>query len=239
MIDQVLGGALSPALRLIVWATLSSVLAMGAYRLLSSQAKLTELKRRIALIRAEVQAYDGDFAGVQQLLKRWIGLSLRQVGITLGPSVVASLPLLFVIAWLSNAYSYDLPAPGDLVAVTVTPAGSETRWQGAGRPAAETNGQVAWPDGRLELVDVRGTRLLALPPAGAVPVIHKRGWWNRLFGNPLGYLPDTTSVESVRIGLPRRRYFELGPAWLGYWETIYFALLIALSLGIKTVFRIQ
>lgn len=125
-----------------------------------------------------------------------------------------------------------------MLEVRVTPASVVTRWE-PDRATTGAAGRVAWPRSTLDLVDAEGTRLLALPLEHPVPVVHKRAWWNGLFGNPAGYLPEASRVERVEIGLPRERYLESGPAWLGRWETIYFGAVIVLSLAIKVAFRIQ
>lgn len=239
MIDHALVAAGLPGwARLIVWSALSSAAAMSLYRVLSAQQRLADLKARTAAVRREMRAYDGDFAGLWPLLVRSIDLSARQVGRSLVPSVVGSVPVLLVVAWLGGAYAFALPEPGERVEVRITPANVATRWQPA-RPAADVAGSVAWPRADRGLVDAEGVHLLSLPLEHPVPVVHKRAWWNGLFGNPAGYLPETTAVELVEIGLPRERYLDIGPAPLGRWETIYFAALISLSLALKVAFRIQ
>jgi hypothetical protein len=72
-----------------------------------------------------------------------------------------------------------------------------------------------------------------------VPTIHKRQWWNALIGNPLGYLPDSSRLEWIELGLPQREYLPFGPAWLRAWYVVFFGVLLAASLAIKVGARIE
>ncbi len=239
-IDDAMALALAPVARLVVWAAISSAAAMGTYWLCSAQARLVDLKRRIVAVRREILAYDGEMAGLRPLLRQSIGLSFRQLAMTFWPTAVASVPILFLITWLGNAYSFDLPEPGQLIDVVVQPAAAGAYWEEpARRAAAPSAGPVEWPRAGLDLYDATGIRLLSLPPVDAIPVVHKWQWWNVLFGNPLGYLPDASAVERVEFALPRLRFLQFGPDWLDRWETIYFALLVMGSLTIKFAFRIR
>ncbi len=239
-IDDAMALALPPFARLVAWAAISSAAAMGTYWLCSAQARLDALKGRIAALRREILAYDGELAGLRPLLRQSIALSFRQVAMTFWPSAVASLPMLFLIAWLGNVYSFELPEPGQLIDVVVRPATAGAYWDEPARAAAlPTAGPVEWPRAGLDLYDATGIRLLSLPPVDPIPVVHKWQWWNVLFGNPLGYLPDAGAVERVEFDLPRVRFLDFGPDWLDRWETIYFALLVMGSLTIKFAFRIR
>jgi hypothetical protein len=72
-----------------------------------------------------------------------------------------------------------------------------------------------------------------------VPTIHKRQWWNALVGNPVGYLPDSSRLEWIELGLPQREYLTVGPAWLRAWYVVFFSVLLAASLAIKVAARIE
>ncbi len=135
-IDDAMALALPPFTRLVVWAAISSAAAMGTYWLVSAQARLDALKGRIAAVRGEILAYDGELAGLRPLLRHSIALSFRQLAMTFWPSAVASLPMLFLIAWLGNVYSFDLPEPGQLVDVVVQPATAGAYWEQPTRVAA-------------------------------------------------------------------------------------------------------
>jgi hypothetical protein len=240
--DQVMAVGLPAYLRLILWGALGSVLSMGFYRLVSPQRKLSAVKAEIRSLRNSLLGYDGDFAGLWPLMSRSICASLKQVGLALGPAMLASLPVLFLIVWLSNAYSYGLPVPGETVEIAVTPAGPDLGWKP--RQVAQRTGEtwrITWPSEaeEISLNDGSDNPLLALPVVAAVPVIHKKAWWNHLIGNPLGYLPSSSQVERVEIALPPRRVFGYGPDWAAGWEAVFFAAIVLFSLAIKFLFRIH
>ena len=69
--------------------------------------------------------------------------------------------------------------------------------------------------------------------------IHKRQRWNLLIGNPAGYLPDDAKVERIELGLAPNEYLPFGPAWLRPWFSVFFAALLAGSLALKLVARIE
>ncbi len=240
--DGAAGAVLPPVARLVLWALLGSAVSMALYRLLSSQGKMARLKAEIAGTRGEIAAYDGDLDGMRPLLMRSIGLSLRQVALAVGPAVLASLPLLVLLVWLENAYGFALPQPGETIEVRLSPAAADARWQGSGSEGGPGGADhVVWPDdgSAMVLVDGLGHTLLSLPPPAAVPVIHKRLWWNALIGNPLGYLPEESPVDEIEIELPRQRHLDAGPSWLGRWETVFFTVLVLASVAIKVVFHIH
>lgn len=243
-IDAGLAVFLPDLARLVLWGLVSSVICMGLYCLSSSQQKMAELKVQIAEVRGQINAYDGPFAGVQPLLMRSIRLSLRQCWLSLGPAVIGSLPVLFLLAWLSESYGYRLPEPGDPLAYEVVPAAAVVRWNpplpASGQPASAPQ-VVPYPaaDASRTLEDQQQRELLSLPLRIAAPVIGKRVWWNLFFGNAAGYLPQDTPVDRVEFQLQRRQFLPLSLAWLGYWETVYFTVLIVGSLGIKIAFKIH
>lgn len=220
------------------WALLSAIGTMWLYHRYSKQDELAELKPEIKRVQREMASYDGPMNGLWPLIRRSMSLSGKQMGMTLWPALLASLPVLFVLAFLSNEYGHRFPEAGERV--TVTPAGAEApaswQWRGASRAdwsAGKERWHVAWPDDEARLVTGNGTALLTLPTDQPVTVIHKRQWWNWLIGNPAGYLGEDAPAEALEIGVPRRDYLPFGPDWLGYWEIPYLVLLVAFSLTIK------
>jgi hypothetical protein len=241
-VDGLVAPVLPEGLRLALWAALGAAASMGLYRLIAPQAALARLKAEAAAARAALAAYDGEFAGLGPLIARSLGLSARHLALGLGPAAAASLPLVCLLAWVDTTYGHRLPQPGEAVAIEALPAGSPLAWApaGAAQPAAP-GWRVAWPaaGAPVRALDGAGAALLELPLTVAVPVVHKRQWWNLLIGNPAGYLPEGTAVEAVGVALPPRRYLAFGPDWARSWEVPFFTVLIACSLAIKLAFRIH
>lgn len=243
-VDGLMSGWLPDTIRLVLWAVVAGVASMALYRVTSNQARLTAIKAEMATLRQEIAAFDGPFSGMWKLVGRNLRLALRQLWVTFVPAVIASLPVIFLLVWVSNSFDATMPAPGEPVEVeafardgAMLPA---LHWRGDARVTGEGKWTVAWPDaGRhLELVDADDEVMLTLPPAAPVGVVHQRRWWNTLLGNPAGYLPPGP-VDAVEIDLPRREYLPFGPGWLRGWIPLFFAVVIAVSLLLKILWRLH
>ena len=206
---------------------------MGLYWLLSPQGKLTDVKLRAIAARRDLNAFDGDFAEAWPLMRSMLGLSFRQLGMTTMPALLASLPVLALIVWLSSSYGYNLPESEGITSVQTTP---ETDVSGAFR-----TGGNASPENPLRLVvtESGGDVISDISLAAAVPTIHKKQWWNTLIGNPLGYLPEDGEIDAITFELPEQDYLGFGPGWLRPWYVLFFTILVLGSLAIKWLARIE
>lgn len=231
-LDGVLSELTAPTARLILWGALSGALSMALYWVFSRQGEIASIKQKAAEARRALDSYEGDFSGAWPIMRDMLRLSLRQIGLVTWPAVVASLPVLFVIVWLSNAYGYAWPAPNMEIPVRISPPQLHARWiEGESIQGGSKTPRIIVTD---ESDRVVGEVAMTAP----VPVIHKREWWNSLFANPAGYLPDGSLLERIEVDLPRKQYIGFGPWWLRTWEALYFAVLIACSLAIKVGLRI-
>ena len=79
----------------------------------------------------------------------------------------------------------------------------------------------------LQLEDSDGSRLLTLPTAAPVRTVAQWEWWNRLIGNPGGYLPTPGDVAAVHLGLPQPTVLPFGPGWLRGWLPMTLLVLVA------------
>jgi len=221
---------LPPVLRLVFWAAAAAALSMAIYRALSPQRRIRSAKADALEARRALDGYDGDLAGAWPLMARAIGAALRPIRLELGPAILASLPVVVVIVWLSAAYGYSFPA-----------AGGEL-------PArAEPDRFSAWLLDRPADHDGAGHRLRVASPTGEtadiplsepVPVLAKRHWWNLLAGNPAGYLPESSPVERIEVPVAAREVLLVGPSWARGWHLVFFATLVVCSLLAKRLWRI-
>jgi len=239
-------GHLPPLAEVACWAAVTAWIGMVLYRRWSPQRRLAEQRAEMAALRRELDGYDGPFAGLRDRLVRLIRLSLKDLGSTLGPALLASLPGLVVMVWMSNAFDVRFPAAGELVEVRVIArAGVNTadwRWEPA---AAITSSGTAWmvrwpaPTNAARLVDAAGTPLLTLPPVAPVTILHPRSRWNSIVGNPAGYLRAEGPIEQVQLDLPEVIVVPGAPHALAGWLAPYLLVLITLSIVLKVRWRVH
>ncbi len=229
-VDAALAEIIPPLLRLVLWAVFGAVVSMFLYRAVSPQARIARGKREVADARRNLDDYEGELGDAGPLIFSMLGQAMRQVGRTTLPAVIASIPLLALLVWLSTAYGYAYPAPGATPAVTVQPEPFQGEWLGRPTPDEPPRVRIANGDGRP---------LTEVPLAEPVTVIHQHQFWNYLIGNPAGYLPDDSAAEQVRIALPSRDYLAFGPDWMRGWPVPFFVVLVTASIAIKIVARIE
>ena len=235
-LDAALGHLIfAPGLRLALWGAAGAVLSMWLYWVLSPQARIARIKTEAAAARQRLDGYDGPLADAWPLIGRMLRLALRQLAVVTWPAVLASLPVLFLIVWLSTAYGHAFPGPDQAVEARAFPGSHHARLVNGHDPRP---GQEPGPP-HLQIADQEGRAIGDLDLTAPVSTVHKREWWNALIGNPAGYLPEDWPVERVEIDLPRSEYLPFGPWWLRGWEAVFFGTLLACSVAIKLVFRIQ
>lgn len=234
-LDAKLVDLLPATARLILWGVFGAIVSMGLYRFLSPQARIAQGKQDLVQARRRLDAYDGEMDGAWPLIRGLLSTAFSQVGRVGGPAVLASLPLLALLVWLSTAYGYGYPDPGGRPEVQVSPPGLQAEWVGS-RPDGAIAG-MSVP--HVRVIENGGGVVTDVPLPAPIPVVHKRQWWNALLGNPAGYLPSGAAVERIRVDLPKKQYVPLGPAWVRGWELTFFSALIIVSLGLKWIARIE
>ena len=241
LLDAALAGFLPDTVRLIFWGVAAGAGSMGLYWLTSPQQKLEQAKTDSIAARIALSAYDGDFDGVFPLMLRSLSTSFRHFGLALGPALLGSLPVIFLMVWMSGSYGYSMPEAGAKVTVTTIVQSAPLAWTDGTEAATDNGWTVTWPrEGEtLSLTDPAGDAMLSLPLTHPVPVRHKRVWWNMLFANPLGSLPDDAPAESVEIGLHAKVFVPFGPGWLQGWEARFILVVLVASVAIKIAFRIR
>jgi hypothetical protein len=232
-LDTLLSGLAPPTLRLALWGVIAAALSMGAYWLLSPQTRIAQAKADALAARRALDAYDGELTAAWPLMGRVLRTALRQLGLVTSPAVLGSLPVLALLAWLSTTYGHSFPADGAVVPVRTTPQAGAAQVQRVQTDASAQAGH------EVLVLDEAGNVVERFLLSAPVPAIHKRQWWNALIGNPLGYLPDSSRLEWIELGLPQREYLPLGPSWLRAWYVVFFGVLLAASIAIKVAARIE
>jgi hypothetical protein len=231
-LDAWLAAALPAAWRLLLWSVVAAVMTMALYWRLSPQARIGEAKRQLAASKVALDHFDGEFKGALPLMRTMLGHALRQVGLVIGPALIAMVPVLCLIAWMSSTYGHHFPAPGVATRVQSLPETFSASLYAA--PSTATQ-----PHPRLRLADRSGRIVHEQALEAPVTTLHKRHWWNALIGNPAGYLPEALGIERIDIDLPQHQYVSFGPTWLRGWEGVFFVGLFITALTIKLGFRIH
>lgn len=235
-IDGVLAALMLPAaLRVMLYAAVCAWFSMLLYKRCSNQARILEVRAEIARTQAALATHDGAFGELNQLILKNLKLTLRQLGMTLRPALIATLPLPFFLAWLSNAFALAPPTGPVHICAEPPQAAATLHWE-PGNPAAEAGcWNVALP---AAVGDAARMPLLQLPARPQSEFVHKFIALNRLVGNPNGYLPDDVHVERLTLALAPRELLPFGPATLRGWEPLFFLTLLVLSLWLRWRWRV-
>ena len=95
-----MSSGLTPLAWIIACGTIGGVGSMLLYGWVSPQARIAEVNAQTAQARRELQSFDGSDARiVWSLAKRAVGLSLRKLGLVIGPTALAVVPVI-LLAWL-------------------------------------------------------------------------------------------------------------------------------------------
>ncbi|QGZ29112.1 hypothetical protein [Stutzerimonas stutzeri] len=217
IIDSLMAAILPASARLLVWAALGGAGTLLLYRLVSPQGRIGQAKREAREARRRLSAFDGEFAEAGPLIRGQFSAAFRHIGLVLGPTLLAMLPLLALLTWIDHTYSYDFPDRNDPPATTVEPEPDFTEW-------------ILDSDIPLVRIGIAGSEQVEIALTAPIPVIEQRQWWNWLVANPLGYLPGDAGLERVSIGLPQRAYLPFGPPWMRTWLAILLPTMVVVSL---------
>ncbi len=241
VVDRGLGMALPPTLRLLLWGVFAGWLTMVFYRKLSNQERISELKKEQKAQQAAISGFDGEFEELLPLIRTTLGLGFRQLGLAIGPALLASLPVLFLVAWVAGQFGYMAPEPGQVIAISATPADASLSWvPPESVMPTEAGWNLSWPDADAGVsVSLQAASLLEFPLSHAVPIIHKKAWWNVLFANPLGYVPDDAALDQLDIALTPQQFIGFGPGWIRGWMFLFFMTFLVASIAFKFILKID
>jgi len=241
IIDGALAMMMPPMLRLVFWGILAGWISMVVYRQLSNQEKIGGLKALQKEQQKNIAEFDGEFSELLPLIRHTLALGLRQMGFALGPALLATVPVVFIVIWVAGEFGHVFPTAESEVFLSIEPAGSDINWSSATRVRVNESGWVVnWPSQGQSLTMSEGQQpLLVLPLERAIPVIHKKRWWNLLMANPLGYLPKDGNTDVVYFDLPEAIIIGSGPVWLRGWMFSFFMSFLLSSFGFKLLLRLD
>jgi hypothetical protein len=241
LIDGLLDSFLPIFIRLVLWGILAGWLTMIVYRRLSNQEKIGLLKAELKARQKLIAKLDGEFEELLPLIRKTLGTGFRQLGLALGPALLATIPVLFLVVWVAGQFGHGSPQAGEAVAFTATPSASTIEWQPADIASKTGNGwSVKWPAAGATVIMSSGEReLLSIPLPENIPVIHKKQWWNLFMANPIGYLPADLETDVIEIGLPQQVSLPFGPDWMRGWMFSFFMSFLLASVAFKFILKID
>ena len=243
-IDQLLAMALPGVLRLVLWGILAGWLTMVVYRRLSNQERIQVLKVEQKKQQKIISGFDGEFEELFPVIRHTLSLGMRQLGLSLGPALLATIPILFIVVWVAGNFGNEQPSVGTPVSIEINTeqaAIDRFDWSSPGGAKQTENGwELSWPSAEQPNAFLQdGQSLFELPSEASIPVIHKHQWWNWLMANPIGYLPDDAVVDSIDIVLPEQQFLSFGPGWLRGWMFSFFFSFLLSSIGFKLALKID
>lgn len=238
LVDQGLQWLGLPALtRVLLYGIASGWLSMALYRRWSRQSELTDLGSAARALRRELANYDGPFDGLVERIGALLRLNSRHLRLSFIPALLAGLPLLLILPWLSNQFSLTWPTTGSavqicadgLIANQPLPRWSddEARWDASTQCWA-----LPWPDAAAPVgLTWENQTLHSLPGAHPATIVHPRQpLFNALIANPAGYLSDAAPLNALQIDMPQLDLHAWGPSWLRGWLFCYFGSMFATAL---------
>lgn len=245
-VDRLLAGlSIAPVLRIAIFAALGSVASMLLFKKFSNQAALAELKQDIRQVQNDLVRLSQEKGDLGRSVRLNLKLTGRQLWLSFWPAIVASVPILFLLAFTSNQFSAAAPEAGTRVYVTpVELQGSPADFEWRGVNAQWDARKKAWtfyhPEpGQTASLFTDGQEQLSLPTVVPIHVLHKKQWWNFLIANPAGYLHDDARVSSVDINMPTQAIINWGPGWMRGWLFAFMLFLVLFSVAIKILWKIH
>jgi hypothetical protein len=241
IIDGVLAMAMPTVLRLVIWGILAGWITMVVYRLLSNQEKIGALKVLQKEQQKNIAEFDGEFSELLPMIRDTLALGMRQLGFSLGPALLATVPVVFIVIWVAGEFGHVLPDAESEVFLSTEPVNSDINWSPTSEVRVNEGGWIVnWPSQEQSLTMLEGRQsLLVLPLKRAIPVIHKKRWWNMLMANPLGYLPKGGKTDVIHIDLPEAVIISSGPDWVRGWMFSFFMSFLLSSFGFKLLLRLD
>ena len=237
-------GWLPAYLRLALWGLLGAWVSMALFKKTSRQEVIRAVKQEVKSRQAQMADFQGELSELLLITGQTLKLASHRLALALGPALLASLPLIFLLVFLSNQYGYELPAAGENLAAKLIPDSTVFREIQLDLPPGSSQSHnellISLPaDGQETAITELGIQLLSLPLNSATPVIHKRTWWNGLIANPLGYLPNTSQVAALEFDLDRQTILAFGPTWMRGWMFTFFLGLMVFSIFFKFILMIE
>jgi len=104
-IDTEVIDVLPPWVRVVLWGGLAALVSMELYRALSPQERIRAVESDMRGMRARLDAaQDGTFQEGWTVVRQMMRLSFRRIALVTPAAIIAWLPPLLLVIWMSGAY---------------------------------------------------------------------------------------------------------------------------------------
>ncbi len=246
-LDYLLGHQLGlPALgRIAVYAAIGGALSMFIYRYLSNQTLIAQLKTEIRDVQGALADTDLQPGQLRSAIRNNLRLTGRQLFLSFWPALLASVPIVFLLAFCSNQFAFTTPVTGErfyVAPVGMQDSPADYSWKGGNAQwdARKQAWTFYYPAKTQSLALNFGDETqLQLPASIASGVIHKKLWWNWLLANPAGYLPENARIDQFDFSTSPQIIIDWGPGWMRGWLFAFIVFLLGVSLAIKWFWKIH
>jgi len=243
--DDLLKPFTNSLFRISFWALISAIVSSFAFKKLSNPTKISQLKTKLKAKQNQLNQHDGEFSELKNLAIDTIKLSIKRMVLTFIPALLASIPILFILTYLSNQYELKQPQLNDSIHLNI-------EWQkDKNQQLVQTQNNTTIKSGAIETINwpainnpiylqnSTGNVTIMSFPFNISNIIHKKQWWNTLIGNPAGYLTDDSDINSISFDFKPQQIIGFGPPWVRSWLFIYFFMTFSFSIIFLVVFKIK
>jgi len=245
-VDNLIEPLTNEFVRICMWALVSALITSIVFKKLSNPEKITSLKVKLKTKQKELNDHDGEFSELKGLAIDTMKLSMKRMGLTFLPAMLASIPIVFVLTYLSNQYELTHPEPGESIAIHVVwedidSNSSTTLLKDNNVLKSGVIDSINWPaDGQTtQLVETNNKNKIITFPLPVSSIIHKKQWWNNLIGNPAGYLSVESNINRIEFTYKNQEIIHFGPSWMHGWLFVFFFMTFAFSIVFLFVFKIK
>ena len=246
LFDDMIEPFTSVLIRLAFWACIAALISSVVFKKLSNPEKINALKIKLKIMQDQLNQHDGEFAELKDLAINTIKLSLKRMVLTFIPALLASVPIIFLLTYLSNRYELHEPAVNEVVQITINweklDANNTVSIFNRDKLIKKQNvNSITWPEKNqvLRLIDNTTDIEVLIFPSAISGIIHKKKWWNSLIGNPAGYLAEGSSISSIELNYKQQQIISFGPKWLRGWLLLFFFMTLVFSIAFIFIFKIR
>ena len=244
-IDGLLEPFSNSFIRISFWALISALVSSLVFKKLSSPEKISQLKIKLKNMQNQLNQHDGDFSELKGLAIGTIKLSIKRMVLTFIPALLASIPILFILTFLSNHYELQQPQLNENIRLSIDWGNNQSQelalMQSSKTIKSGTIQTINWPssDNPINLINAIDKSKIMTFPFDTSNIIHKKQWWNSLIGNPAGYLVNNNNINSISFDFKTQQIIKFGPLWVRSWLFIYFFMTFTFSIIFLFLFKIK